>query len=68
MKLFFILLFLSNCVSTFGQITISGKVINEESKEPIAGANVFINNTSYKTITTAEGKFEFTNINLQKGE
>ena len=68
MKLFFALLFLSSCVSTFGQITISGKVINEESKEPIAGANVFINNTSYKTITTAEGKFEFTNINLQKGE
>ena len=68
MKLFFILLFLSSCVSTFGQITIFGKVINEESKEPIAGANVFINNTSYKTITTADGKFEFTNINVQKGE
>ena len=68
MKLFFILLFLPCCVSTFGQITISGKVINEENKEPIAGANVFINNSSFKTITTADGKFEFTNINLQKGE
>jgi hypothetical protein len=62
----FILLVIS--VALFAQITITGKVINAKTNEPIAGANVFINTTSYKTVANAEGKFVLLNLNIQKGE
>jgi hypothetical protein len=64
--LFFVLLIIST--SLFAQLTITGVVIDAKNKDAIAGANVFINNTSYKTITNAEGKFVFANLNIQKGE
>jgi CarboxypepD_reg-like domain len=53
---------------SFAQIKPTGKVLNAVTKEPIAGANVFITNTSYKTITDAEGNFSFAMLNIQKGE
>jgi hypothetical protein len=53
---------------SFAQIKPTGKVVNAATKEPIAGANVFITNTSYKTITDAEGNFSFALLNIQKGE
>jgi CarboxypepD_reg-like domain len=67
MKYVLILFFLTPIFS-FAQIKPTGKVINAETKEPIAGANVFITNTSYKTITDAEGNFLFPTLNIQKGE
>jgi CarboxypepD_reg-like domain len=63
---FFVLLIIST--SLFAQLTITGVVIDAKNKDALAGANVFINNTSYKTITNAEGKFVFANLNIQKGE
>jgi hypothetical protein len=62
----FILLVIS--VSLFAQLSITGKVVNAKTNEPIAGANVFINTTSYKTVANAEGKFVLLNLNIQKGE
>ena len=50
------------------QLTVTGAVVDVATKEPIAGANVFISNTSHKTVSNAEGIFYFTNINIQKGE
>jgi CarboxypepD_reg-like domain len=63
-----LILFLLTPIFSFAQIKPTGKVINAETKEPITGANVFITNTSYKTITDAEGNFTFAMLNIQKGE
>jgi hypothetical protein len=67
MKYVLFLFFLIPIVS-FAQIKPTGKVLNALTKEPIAGANVFITNTLYKTITDAEGNFSFAILNIQKGE
>jgi CarboxypepD_reg-like domain len=68
MKKVLTVFFLIFTTISFGQITINGNVVNVKTNEPIPGANVFISNTSYKTITNSEGKFVFTNLNMQKGE
>ena len=52
----------------FAQLTVKGTVTDATSKEPIAGANVFISNTSYATLTDKDGHFSFSNINIQKGD
>ncbi|WP_158624898.1 carboxypeptidase-like regulatory domain-containing protein [Gynurincola endophyticus] len=46
--------------------TISGKVINKETKAPVAGASVFISGTSRGTISNNEG--EFTLLNIPNGK
>lgn len=61
------LLFLAlSCISIFSytQFTISGKVIDVETKEPLQGASVFAQNTTKGTITNNEGSFY---LNLDKG-
>jgi hypothetical protein len=68
MKKFFSCILLLSYHFSVCQINLSGKVENAQTKESIAGANVFISNTSYKTITNSEGKFVFTNLNIQRGE
>lgn len=68
MKKYFFILFLMLATISFGQISISGNVVNIKTNEAIAGANVFISNTSYKTVTNAQGKFVLDNLNIQKGE
>jgi hypothetical protein len=47
------------CISTtlLGQFTISGKVVDSASKEPLYGASVFCQNTTSGTITDKEGSF-----------
>jgi hypothetical protein len=68
MKKILTIFFLFFSTISFGQITISGNVVNIKTNESIAGANVFISNTSYKTVTNAQGKFFFEKLNIQKGE
>ncbi len=68
MKNILTVFFLIFTTISFGQITISGNVVNIKTNESIAGANVFISNTSYKTVTNAQGKFFFEKLNIQKGE
>ncbi|HEV8285395.1 MAG TPA: carboxypeptidase-like regulatory domain-containing protein [Chitinophagaceae bacterium] len=55
----FILILLCLFVSpiVFGQFTITGKVVDAASKEPLPGASVFCQNTTSGTITNKEGEF-----------
>lgn len=39
------------------QISISGKVISNESGDPLSGASVYLNNTTIGTTTNAQGDF-----------
>lgn len=43
-------------------VTISGQLIDSESKEPINGASVSIKNTKHGTTTTATGQFTLSNV------
>jgi hypothetical protein len=50
---------------TFGQInewSISGSVINKDTKQPLAGASVFISNSTKGTFTDSAGKFSITHL------
>lgn len=56
-----LLLFLSSF--SFGQyLTISGKVYDKKTREPLPGASVFILGTSWGTSTDFDGNFKLTNI------
>lgn len=52
-------LFLFVCLSfiVHSQVTISGKVVDSASNEPLAGASVFAQNTTLGTVTDKEGNF-----------
>ncbi|MBD0333470.1 MAG: carboxypeptidase-like regulatory domain-containing protein [Chitinophagaceae bacterium] len=58
------IVFLFTCSTAFAQGTISGQVVDAETKEPLAGASVFAQNTTKGTATDKEGKFS---IYLSKG-
>ena len=55
--LLFILLF--NCIAAFSQ-TITGKIVDAETKLPLEGASVFAQNTTRGTITDKEGAYSLT--------
>ncbi len=60
-KVFVFFVFLSNF--SFGQyLTISGKVYDKKTREPLPGASVFILGTSWGTSTDYDGYFKLTNI------
>ncbi|MGE5519577.1 MAG: carboxypeptidase-like regulatory domain-containing protein [Candidatus Dadabacteria bacterium] len=44
-------------IYSFAQGTITGQVVDGETKEPLAGASVFAQNTTKGTITDKDGKF-----------
>jgi CarboxypepD_reg-like domain len=44
----------------FSQMLFQGKVINEETNEPVNAASVYFNNTSIGTTTNALGEFQIT--------
>ena len=46
-------------------IKVSGKVLNAETKRPIAGANVTVRDTNNRTFTDKNGKFE---LSAKKGD
>ncbi|MEO6731639.1 MAG: carboxypeptidase-like regulatory domain-containing protein [Ferruginibacter sp.] len=50
------------------QISFSGKVVNDETGLPIAGASVYFNNTSTGTISNTSGEFSFRAIKLVNTE
>jgi hypothetical protein len=54
------------CATLFSlaQFTISGKVIDADTKEPLPGTSVFAQNTTKGTTTNGEGSFSLT---LEKG-
>ena len=50
--------FLITSIISFSQFTISGKVVDSESKEPLQGASVFAQNTTKGTTTDSSGFFQ----------
>lgn len=58
----FLLLLLS--VFSYAQSTITGKVVDAESKEPLQGASIFAQNTTRGTVSDKEGAFQ---LYLDKG-
>lgn len=53
-------------VSTFAQISLSGKVVNAETNDPVVGANIRIDHSLAGC--TTNGKGEFTINNLPEGK
>ncbi|MCX7863009.1 MAG: TonB-dependent receptor [Bacteroidales bacterium] len=64
MKIFFLLFVLVLFFNyTFSQyLTISGKVFDKKTREPLPGASVFIVGTTWGTSTDIDGNFKLTNI------
>lgn len=61
MKTLAFILFLSP-ILTFGQFSISGRVIGQSDKKPIAYASVFLSNTQAGARTADNGAFSITNV------
>lgn len=56
----FMLVLLLTVATGFSQSVnfyISGTVFNKETNQPLPGASVFAQNTTFGTVTNAEGKF-----------
>jgi hypothetical protein len=68
MRIIFSFWFSLVALAGFTQRQISGVVQNAETKEPITGALLYINNTSQQVISNAEGKFTFNNVGKFSGE
>lgn len=58
MKHFILLSFLIVGQLAFGQISVKGKVIDFETKEPFVGARILFEPGSFRSITDDEGNFE----------
>ena len=52
----------SDCQTTQFPVQVSGRVINSQSGEPVASANIQVMGTGWWTVTDPEGVFEFTSI------
>lgn len=48
------------CTVIQAQISITGKIVNSETNEPLANANVFVVGTNYGTPSDNEGRFSLT--------
>ena len=59
-KLFISLISFFLSIGLFAQYTITGRVIDSTSKEPLRGASVFAQNTTAGTVTNAQGEFSLT--------
>ncbi len=64
MRAFFTLLMLATTLAVQAQTKyiISGKVLQEDSQVPIAGASVFVSNSSKGTISQPDGSFELVDV------
>ena len=56
-KQFLLLVFLLSASFTFGQQSVSGKVTDAKTNEPLIGANILIKGTSIGTITDLDGLY-----------
>jgi hypothetical protein len=53
-------IFLSCASLAQAQVTISGKIVDSTSREPLPGASVFAQNTTQGTVTNKDGEFSLT--------
>ena len=56
-KLFFLGLFLLSQSITYAQFSISGKIIDSETKQGLAGATIVLENTVKGTVSDAQGNY-----------
>ena len=61
-----LLLFFLLPAAIFGQVTVTGKVVNHADGKPVANATVFLSNTTTGAKTTATGIFSFKNVKSAK--
>jgi len=62
-KLFLLLCVLILCTPVAkAQFSVAGKVIAEDTREPLPGANVFLEGTMHGTATDERGRFKLSNI------
>jgi hypothetical protein len=57
MKLFVFISLFCLTINCFSQIKITGKIVDERTNQAIAGASVYLNNSSCGAQTDADGKF-----------
>ncbi|MBC7888086.1 MAG: carboxypeptidase-like regulatory domain-containing protein [Ferruginibacter sp.] len=61
----FLLIFFFFCnAAVHAQFTISGKVVNDETGLPVAGASIYFNNTSIGTSSSALGHFSLNSVDI----
>lgn len=46
----------------YGQLSISGRIVDFQSSKPLEKASVFVNNTTIGTTSSSEGKFSLNNV------
>ena len=63
-KFFVLIAIVFSFIPAFAQFTVSGKVVDSASKEPLPGASVFCQNTTIGTVTNKQGEFS---LNLKPG-
>lgn len=61
-KLMMMALIISMPMFGFSQLTFSGRIIDEQTREPLVGAHVIIEQTFLSTVTDNEGTFRFNNL------
>jgi hypothetical protein len=62
-RILLVVLFQTFCSQLiFSQINISGKVLNDVSGEPLAGASVYINNSTIGSTTGPDGSYILSNL------
>ncbi len=57
LKFFFLTAFSFASIFSFAQYTVTGKIVDSASKEPLYGASVFCQNTTSGTTTNKQGEF-----------
>jgi hypothetical protein len=62
MRLAFLIFFLQLCIVGYGQLNISGRILSDQSGEPLSQASVYINNSTIGTTTGPDGSFLLSNI------
>lgn len=62
MRYVLIAFFCCGVLAVTGQRLVSGRVVAEESGQPVAGISVFVNNSSVGTVTAADGGFQLAQV------
>jgi outer membrane cobalamin receptor len=57
--LFLLLLLLLGSAGVYGQITVSGTLLDQETSEPLIGATVVVEGTTIGSTTSIDGEFSF---------
>lgn len=61
-KILIFFLLIAGCQQSFSQTQLKGKVVNEETQEPVPLVSVYLNNTTNGSVTDREGTFYIKNV------